>query len=235
MAIMQEDYQMPRMKILQAATKWVAEGYRLRDVGAIEAGKLADIVVLDADPLADIMNTRKINLVIKDGRIADRTYHAAYQGGMFANSMEVDGNPVVGGEGWAAAVKGSIPARERRAPGAPAPDPRIAPTPGIVSFTPHTIPRGSPETLVEITGFSFVKRSQAFLDGRAVPTEVVSNDKIRVRLSSNDLARAGKYHLTIRNPKPVADPDWGDESNTAYVLVPFEFTTRYFSRGSTTR
>ena len=40
--------------------------------GTIETGKLADLLVLDADPLQDIANLRKINQVIKDGRIVDR-------------------------------------------------------------------------------------------------------------------------------------------------------------------
>lgn len=45
---------------------------RARELGTIEAGKLADLVLLDADPLADIANTRKINAVIANGRYLSR-------------------------------------------------------------------------------------------------------------------------------------------------------------------
>ena len=41
----------------------------LETAGTLETGKQADLVVLDADPLADIRNTRRISLVIQNGRI----------------------------------------------------------------------------------------------------------------------------------------------------------------------
>jgi imidazolonepropionase-like amidohydrolase len=59
---------------LVAATKNGAIASRiLPESGTIEAGKRADLLVLDADPLADIHNIRKISVLMKDGRIVDRT------------------------------------------------------------------------------------------------------------------------------------------------------------------
>ena len=43
-----------------------------RDLGTIETGKLADLVILNADPLADVRNTRRIGVVVQNGRIVDR-------------------------------------------------------------------------------------------------------------------------------------------------------------------
>jgi len=46
---------------------------RERELGSIEKGKLADLVLLSADPLEDISHTQEIELVIKGGKIVDRS------------------------------------------------------------------------------------------------------------------------------------------------------------------
>ena len=100
----------------------------------------------------------------------------------------------------------------------------IAPTPGIESLVPHTVLRGSPETEITITGFSFVSGSQVLVDGNAIPTEVVSRTEISATIPANILASAGNLNIVVRNPEPVRQPYWGDSSNIAHILVPFEYT-----------
>lgn len=57
---------------LQAAT---VNGAKLlgmeKDLGSVEAGKLADLVVLDADPLADVVDASRIHRVVKGGKVHD--------------------------------------------------------------------------------------------------------------------------------------------------------------------
>jgi len=44
-----------------------------RDLGSIEEGKVADMVLLAADPLANISHAQEIELVVKAGRVIDRS------------------------------------------------------------------------------------------------------------------------------------------------------------------
>ena len=67
-------------------------------------------------------------------------------------------------------------------------------------------------------------RSKAEIDGKPVPTKLLSRTELEATVSRERLAQAGKLHLTVRNPKPLATSQWGDVSNDSYVLVPFEFT-----------
>jgi len=61
------------MEVIQAATSSSARLLgREKDLGTVQAGKLADLVLLDANPLQDITNTRRIHAVVINGRLMDR-------------------------------------------------------------------------------------------------------------------------------------------------------------------
>jgi hypothetical protein len=263
MDVMQEDAHMPPMKVLQAATSWVANHFRIKDIGSIEVGKLADIDIVNADPSANIMNMRKLDTVIKNGKVVDREYHPWFRGDMFSNSHLSYNRDVVDlaweqglkaasggrrGGGEAAPEggnEGAAPAG--RSPAAPAaggrnpasgvannrrggglgavPNPSLSPSPGIETIFPHTIIQGTPDTTFTLTGISFVKRSLAYVDGQPMPTNVVSGTELSFVIDANTLNKAGKLKVVVKNPEPLAAPEWGAVSNEAYVLVPFAFTT----------
>ena len=62
------------MQILVDATQNAPKVFAAKpEIGTVQPGKYADLVVLSADPLADIKNARKIDSVIKGGRICSQS------------------------------------------------------------------------------------------------------------------------------------------------------------------
>ncbi len=68
--------EMSAMEAIVAGTRTAAEALGLeKQLGTIEAGKLADVLVIDGDPLNDItilQDKEKIQLVMKEGNIESR-------------------------------------------------------------------------------------------------------------------------------------------------------------------
>ncbi len=61
------------MEVLVAGTRNAARAMgRAEDLGTLEPGKVADLLVLTADPLADVRNWRRVEAVMRGGRLHDR-------------------------------------------------------------------------------------------------------------------------------------------------------------------
>ncbi len=227
-----EDVGMTPMQAILSGTSWVADGFKIPDVGRVQAGKLADILIVNADPLANIHNLRQVHMVLKDGKVLQRGYNSWFAAHMF-ELKDTDNDTVVGAPQWAAALKqatfrpgggGNVNVQGAAAPPPPVPTPYNSPTPGIERFAPHTVLRGSNDTVITVTGFNFTTETRGFYDDFAVPTQIVSQTEARITIPQNPLGRAGRFEIVMKNPAPLAAPEWGDTSNKAYLLVPFEYT-----------
>src|SRR5215510_5020270 len=61
---------------LVAATRHGAEVCGVgAELGTVELGKLADLIVVGANPLEDITNVRRLQLVLKEGRVVSDKRH----------------------------------------------------------------------------------------------------------------------------------------------------------------
>src|SRR5438067_7518515 len=56
------------------------------ELGTVEAGKLADLIVVAANPLEDITNVRRLQLVLKEGRVVSDKRHLSGAGSMTGGS-----------------------------------------------------------------------------------------------------------------------------------------------------
>jgi hypothetical protein len=206
------------MQIIQAATKWVAEGMKVIDkIGTIEKGKIADLVIVNANPLEDIANLRQIDTVIFDGKVADRGFHAWY-GTPFGGS--VDDIRAVEDLAWVKRLRQEYPGGG----GQNLPDPMESPQPAIMAISPVVVTQGAPTTTLTITGFNFVARSRVLVDGVSVPWRRVGPTELSVTLDENMLRRAGRFDVVVVNPEPLTAPKWGNgTSNKAHLIVNYKY------------
>ena len=205
------------MQIIQAATKWIAEGMKKdADYGSIEAGKIADMVILNADPLQDIANARQIANVVFDGKIIDHRFTAGYYptfGGTGGDIRAVEGLPEVRDLKTATWTGTDV---ER--------DPAQSPQPALETIAPRWVTEGDPTTTITLTGFNFVDGSQVLFNGAPVPYQRVSDTELEVTVDASLIQTAGRFDIVVVNSEPLARSDLGNgTSNKAHLLVDYRY------------
>jgi hypothetical protein len=213
------------MQIIQGATKWPAEMVgKGKDLGTVEAGKIADIVILNQNPLQDIAtNLRSTNAVIFDGKVAELGYHASFWDPF---PRYADFNPPVSDLPWVKALRetaGPNPGGGQGMPG----DPAESPQPGIETISPVLVTEGSPTITLTIKGFNFVRRSQVLFKGVPVPYKAVNATELQVTLDANLLKEVGWHEIAVKNPWPLnreSGLPWGNgTSNKAHLIVNYRY------------
>ena len=219
------------MQIIQGATKWAAEMIdRGKDLGTIEAGKLADIIIVNKDPLQAVENLRDLDAVVFNGRRVELGYSAGYNP-VFKRESEL--NAPVEALLWVNAFRpvaykgsgGRFNGNPPVAAGRPLPNPAESPQPAIEAIAPFMVTEGSPATTVTLKGFNFVRRSQVLFKGVPVPYKAVSGSELQVTIDASLLHEPGWHDIVVKNPWPLHPEiglQWGNgTSNKAHVAVTF--------------
>jgi hypothetical protein len=207
MEILTEEAGLTPMQVILAATRNPAEGFRILDrLGTIEAGKLADVVIVNEDPLQEISNLQKIEWVIKDGDVLDRTFHPWFQNPLPRGAVE--------GSAWVRALKTqSMQGTEFGQP-----------PPGIASITPSMVTEGDAALSMTIRGVNFTPESIVYFGERSVPSRLVSDTELAAVIDAGLISQVGTYPVTVRNPQPLQRPEWGDgTSNKAHLIVNYRY------------
>ena len=215
-----EDAGLTPMQAIQAATRNNAEAFRVLDrVGTIEAGKFADLLIVNADPLQSVRNLQKIEWVIKDGQVADRTFHPWFQ-----NPLRNSYGGMVEGRDWVAALRQTTAMGIRAISGLTDHTHSFGqPCPGIDSIAPGLVTEGDPTVTLTIKGVNFTSKSQVLVGNQPLPTRRVSETELQATVDAGLILRAATLTITVRNPGLLAQPQWGGTSNRAFLLVNFRY------------
>ncbi len=232
MEILAEDGGFTPMQVLQGATKWPAELMRVgKEIGTVEAGKLADIVVLNADPLENISNVKNISAVMFNGTLLDGRYHAWFNENNPFQGDGFIGLPPVEDLAFTLIKKRAVYREGQVGRVAAA---RLA-QPGIETIDTQrreffdeyvskvAVREGGPALRLKVTGYNFFDRTQVFLDDRAMPFELRSITEMEIIIDERYLRSPGRYKIQVRNPPPPPNPAWSDgRSNVAWLLVAYK-------------
>lgn len=148
-------------------------------LGSVQPGKLADLVVLSADPLEDISNTRRIEMVIKDGKLLERRFHKDY-------------DPII------KTPRGEI---LQRGPttywGSPYYD-----RPLLTGLEPGLATEGSADLEIIVEGMGFSGASVVRFVNHRLRTEFKGPEQLRAVIPARLLRAPGTWPLTVENPPP---------------------------------
>ncbi len=231
MQVFSEDMKLPAMQIIQAATRWPAETMRVeKDLGTVEAGKVADLLVVDEDPLRDIANLQKVAAVIADGKVQPRGFQPWYWS-PFGGEGPIT-IPVVDDIDWAVMLRGQRGGRggfgARGGGFAGRPQPTIEtidsgrrdyPDP---DFSKFAVKEGGTALKLKITGIGYFPRSVVYFNRVPVPTRVINANELEATVDESLLRTPGRYPIVVEN-SGMADPaKLGDgTSNRGWLIVAY--------------
>ena len=209
------------MEAIITATRNPAEAWRVLDEqGTIEEGKLAALFVVNADPLEDILNTQKIEWVIKDGVIVNNGFHPWFDSPLKNFYSNFDDHTQALIERMEKGIRHRTGLRDVGPAWSFG-----APMPGISRVSPRIVTEGDQTFTLTLNGVGFMKKSVVFLDDDPLPTEFVNNGELRATVDESKVRSPQTIKVRVKNlDQFAAQPHWGGTTSLPKpLLVDFSY------------
>ena len=96
--------------------------------------------------------------------------------------------------------------------------------PAIESISPTIITEGDLTLSLTIQGVNYTEESVVYFGGQPVPAQRASETELQAVIDAGLISQVGTYPITVRNPKPMQRPEWGDgTSNPAHLIVNYRY------------
>ena len=170
--------------------------------------------------MQNIDNLKKVEWVIKDGKLVELGYHPWFD--VSFKSSYHDASDVL--EALEERMERGIRHRSGLTDEGPVWS-FGAPTPGIASISPSMVTEGDATFALTLKGVNFIQKSLVYIERTPLPTQWVSPTELRATVDERLVRGVGTYEIKVKNLDFYAQqPQWGGTTSPPRrLLVNFRY------------